>query len=201
MALQADNEGFSDIAFQGQEAPGDERLLVKFYFKPRQNPGKSKEAGRPIFEEREYISIMVPGNKDSIIERPVSDIERKRFPRHYHAFQQNKEQAPDGTPLSDWPGITRSQVEELKFAHVHTVEQLAEVSDVNAQSFMGIQKLKARAKLFIEAAEDNAITERLASELEERDATIAALQSQMGEMIAEMKELKQSVVPNSGGDD
>jgi len=200
MGLQADQEGFSDVAFSEQgTAPGDERLLVRFFLKPRENPAKSKEAGRPIFEDREYLSIMVPGNKDSIIERPVSELDIRRFPRHYKAFQENREQTVEGTPLSSWPGITRAQVEELKFLNISTVEQLAGIADVHAQNFMGIQRLKTRAKLFMESAGDNAINEKTAAALEEKDARIAALEVQMAEMAEALKEAH--AISDSSGDD
>jgi len=201
MALQADYEGFSAMALGGAEKPGDDRLLVKFFYKSKENPTKSAEAGRPIFEDREYISIMVPGQKDSIVIRPVSDLEKRRFPRHYQAFIMKQDEVVEGTPLEDWPGITRSQVEELKYFNISTVEQLAEVSDSNAQKFMGIQMLKKRAALYIEAAKDNAVTEKLAAELQERDDRISSLEATIQDMSQNIKELREGdSVPDSGGD-
>ena len=202
MALQTDTEGFSAMALgNSQEKPGDEQLLVRFYPVPKENKSKSEEAGRPIFEEREYISIMVPGNKDSIIERPVSDLDRARFPRHYAAFKDNRAQEVEGTMLASWPGITRAQVEELRFLNIVTVEQLAGMSDTHTQKFMGLSGLKTRAKLFMEAAASNSNNEKTAAALEEKDQKIAGLEGQIAELTRAFAELKESnAVPDSSGD-
>ncbi len=187
---------------QGNMRPGDETLLVRFYLRSLQNEQKSEEAGRPIFEDVEYISIRVPGNKNSSIERPIRKDDLERFPRHYQAFKNREEAVVEGTPLESWPGVTRSQVEELRFFNVHTVEQLAEISDSNAQNFMGIQLLRTRAKTFLEAAKENANNEKMAAELASRDEQIAALQNTVSEMAEELKALrtgsKDDSVRNSG---
>lgn len=200
MSAELDQEGFSEIAFaQQNQRPGDDHLLVRFYMRPKQNEAKSTEAGRPIFEETEYINILTPGNKDNIIDRPVSDIERRRFARAYAAFKAEAEQQPEGTPLASWPGITRSDVEELKYINIVTVEQLAELADVHATNFMGIQQLKTRAKLFIESAQSNAINEGTAAALEEKDAQIAALQQQVNDMQTALAEVKEANAVSDGG--
>ena len=68
---------------------------------------------------------MVPGDKCSIVDRPASAEDKARFPKHYAAFQGNNEDLVQGTPLETWPQLTRSQVEEMRYFHVRTVEQLA----------------------------------------------------------------------------
>ena len=49
------------------------KCVVQFRVHPFQDPVKSAEAGRPIFVDREYIRIMAPGNKDSVMDRPVRE--------------------------------------------------------------------------------------------------------------------------------
>lgn len=159
---------------------GDEFLLVKFFKHPRLNPQKSNEAGRPIHEETDYIQIMQPGNKDSIIIRPAMDMDKTRFAEHFRKYEAREDQTDlEGTLLADWAGITRSQVEELKFLNIRTVEQLANVSDSNAQNVMGIQFLKQKAVNYMEASKDDATVEALASakaEIEELRAMVKAIQ-------------------------
>lgn len=175
-------------AMEGNRHAGDEKLVVQFFMRPRKNSRKSKEAGRPIFEEREYIRIMVPGNKDSIVCRPVSDMERQRFARQYRDWQDRRNDAEqvEGTPLSEWPGVTRSQCEELAHFKVYTVEQLAGLSDTNTQGMMGIALIREKAKAYLEAAETEAAAEeiaalrseneRMAKTLEQLNARIAMLE-------------------------
>ena len=49
--------GTTDMAMNSQRSHGDETLLVKFFTHPKQNQLKSKEAGRPIFEDVPYIFL------------------------------------------------------------------------------------------------------------------------------------------------
>ena len=181
MAFDAER---SNSGNSGPQA-GDERLYVKFFYHPRKNELLSTQEGRPIYEDREYIEITVPGNRDMVVCRPISDIERERFPRHYAAFRNKAAQPNDGTPLNIWPALTKAQVEEMKFFNVHTVEQLAGMSDEQSQKFMGIQNLRTRARAFLEESGKSAAAEKLSSELAKRDEEISALKAQMEEILKE----------------
>ena len=124
----------------------DEQLLVKFFVKPRQDPRQTAEAGRPVFVDTEYVEIRIPGSRDAIC-RPASPRDIARFDRHYAAFKSRTEAPETGTPLVEWPLITRSQAEELSFHNVKTVEQLVSMSDQNATQFMGISTQAARKRV------------------------------------------------------
>ncbi len=54
---------------------------------------------------------------------------------------------------------------------------------------MGISQLKRRAQAFIEASEGNAVGEKLAAELEDRDNEIAALKEGMADLTAKIETL------------
>ncbi len=153
----------TDLAMNNSRYHHDDRLLVKFFMHPRLNQVKTKEAGRPIYEEKPYIQIMQPGNKDSIVIRPARDMDKHRFAEHWRKFEARESQdTVEGTRLEDWPAITRSQAEELKFLNVKTVEQLAGMSDVNAQNVMGLNMLKQKAVKFMETSAANATAEKFA---------------------------------------
>lgn len=177
----------------GGPQPGDEKLYVKFFWHPRKNDTKSAEEGRPIYEDREYVEITIPGNRDNIISRPASEMDKARFPRHYAAFLNKSTQPNEGTPLGSWTLLSKSQVEELKFFNVHTVEQLAGMADAQAQKFMGISSLRANARAFLEESGKAAAASRLAAELAKRDEEIAALRAQMDEIVKERAAEKVSV--------
>ncbi len=148
----------------------DNTLLVRFFKHPRQNEAKSKEEGRPIFEETDYIQIMQPGNKDSIVTRPATMRDKDRFAEHYRKYQAREDDDHiEGTLLEQWPGMSRAQVEEFKFLNIRTVEQLANMSDSNAQGIMGINTLKQKAAAYLEAAKDSAVVEQLAEQKNEND--------------------------------
>ena len=189
MLAEADM-GITQMAMSdGSQNQGDEQLLVVFYIHPKQNEEKSKQAGRAIFEDREYIRIIQPGNKENIIERPASEMDIQRFPRHYQAFKQRtgNEELIEGTRLEEWPALTRSQVAELKYMNVMTVEQLANLSDANAQGFMGINLLKQKAKAFLEVSETNKAAEEL-TELRNQNALLMEKMEAMQSEFAAMQE-------------
>lgn len=155
----------------------DNKLYVEFFRKPVLHPGKSKEEGRAIFEETDYIRIYVPGDKSSVVERPVTYMDAERFADRYKKWQAGQSDAVVGTPLSALPGMTPSKVEEYKFFKVMTVEQLAEANDNLGQKFMSFQQDKQRAKNFLEVAKNNAPIEQMNAELQKRDAEIENLRS------------------------
>ena len=151
----------TDVAFNNSNRfRGDEHLLVKFFTHPKQDAEKSLAEGRPIYRETTYIQIMSPGNKDSIVIRPATAEDKARFPEHFRRFTARESQEHvEGTLLEDWAGISRSQVEELKFLNVKTVEQLANLNDASAQNVMGVAGLKQRAQKFIEGEDSKALKE------------------------------------------
>jgi hypothetical protein len=184
MALAEADMGITTQAM-GQ---AEEKAMVQFFMQPKKNGPKSKAAGRPIFEDREYIKIMTPGNKDNIPVSPVTDIHRKRFAPQYKRWLESRDsdQAVEGTPLSEWPGVSRTQVEELRYFNVHTVEQLVELSDANSQGFMGINALKTRAKAYLDAADKQSIVDERTRLLEENEE----MKGQIAEMQAAIRALK-----------
>lgn len=167
---------------------GDDALLVRFFMRPHKDETQSREQGRPIFVEKPYIEIMQPGNKDSIVSRPARDSDRERFPKHWRKFEERQqEEHIEGTLLEEWPGISRAQVEELRYFNVRTLEQLVAMSDSNAQGIMGINLLKKRAEAYLEAAEIEAAAEELA----ERDARIEELEATLAKMAARIEALEE----------
>lgn len=165
---------------------GDARLYVEFYRKPVMHPGKSQEAGRAIYEETDYIKLAVPGDKLSMVDRPVNSMDASRFADRYAKWKAGQQEAVTGTPLSSLPNMTPAKVEEYKFFNIVTVEQLAEAPDGVGQKFMGFNGDKNRAKAFLEVAKNNAPLERMTTELQQRDAKIEELMTRIDAMQAQM---------------
>jgi Zn-dependent metalloprotease len=194
--LQEAEYGLTDIAMNPSRFQGDEFLLVKFYMHPRYMTGKSEQSGRPVYEETEYLQIMKPGDRDNVIQRPATKMDKQRFAEHYRKFKAREDQESfEGTLLEEWPAITRSQAEELKFLNIRTVEQLANVADNYAQNIMGVNVLKSKAKAFIEAADKNATNEALAdanAQIEELRQQIAAMRTEpVEEVVEEVEEVEE----------
>jgi hypothetical protein len=173
----------------------DDRLIVRFFLHPVQDEAASAEQGRPIYTEKEYIEIRVPGAIDDIITRPVWEQDYQRFPRQYAQFKNQEKQSITGTPLASWPAISAPQVKELEHFNIVTVEQLANLPDTVSNRVMGFYGLKQRAKDFLEASKDSAHLTVLRKELEEKDGKIAMLENLTKDLAKRLEALE------SGGDD
>jgi hypothetical protein len=115
--------GMTSSAFNTGSVVGDDQLYVRFYLKQTQNKAKTLEEGRPIFEDLPWIEIHQPGNKLSSTDRPATEADKRRFAKHWRAFSDlENQEVLTGTPLEQWPGITRSQIEELKYLKIRSIE-------------------------------------------------------------------------------
>lgn len=185
--LQEADMALTNAAMTGDRYAGDDKVFAQFFSKPVQNAKKSDEAGRPIFEDRDYIKIIVPGDKSNIVSRPARDTDKVRFPRQWAAYENQQEQPLEGTPLAEWPAITRSQVEELKFMGIHTVEALVSMPDTN--NFMGAASMREKAKVWLEQAAADAPVQEMAAQIEALNERIAELE---GEETDEYEEIQDS---------
>ena len=198
---QLDDMNFTEIAMgpevqqQQQNMPNKHGLFAEFYMEAVRDNAASLEAGHPKFKDLPYVMIMVPGDKSSIVRRPVRtgqhpDHDNNRFHNEYVAFMQNEKAPLDGLPLAEWPILMKSQVLELNHFGIKTVEHLAELTDTNVQKFMGLATLREKARTYIEASKSDAPFQKLHAEIESRNGQINELQNTMKQMMEELKELK-----------
>ena len=190
----------SEFDFQDPNGPKSP-AIPQFYVEPMKMEFKSKEAGRPIFEDREYVRIIIPGDRRTQVVEMVNDEHKARWPKHYEAFKAGLEAPSEGTPLKDWPPISRSQVEELAYHHVRTLEQLAGVDDLKLQNLgMGMHHLRAQARLSLEmAAKGTAPLSKLIAENERLNAEVVRLTRELTESNTELRILKDRKEPTHAG--
>jgi hypothetical protein len=172
-----------------------EKLFVRFDVRPVKNDTVSAKEGRPIFEDREYIEIMVPGDRGNTVHREVRDEDKQRFAPAYRAWKADAASGGlVGTPLEHWPLIAKSEVEELKYFKCHTVEQLAGMSDGNLNNVGPLTELRRKAQAFVQAAKEAAPVAKLTAELEQRDQKIAALQQQLDDIVKRLPKPEESAM-------
>ena len=74
----------SDLAnpeFVGARNP-DDMLYVEFYWHEPVDKNKSEEQGKTIREDKQpFVRIMRPGDNTSILETPVRDSHKQRWPQ------------------------------------------------------------------------------------------------------------------------
>lgn len=175
----------------------DSKLFVRFSVEPVLNSMKSAEAGRPIFDEVEMITIITPGNNLSSVHAPMDAEYKLRFADRYHRWKIGQEEQVQGTMLASWGRLTVGQIAEMNALNIKTVEQLATLPDNIAQTFMGFHSIKQAAVDFIESSKDSATLTTLASELEVRDAQISMLQDQLNKLTAQADKTNKASLSNA----
>ena len=160
-------------------------LYVEFYEDALEIPFKSQQEGRPVYEQREFIRIIVPGDQTNIIDRPCNDQDRQDFPRQYARFQKGQGAVIDGTPLTQWPPVNKSQVKECEYHDIRSVEQLAAASDsVCMRMGMGYTELRNKAKAWLAAAKDASIVTQMSALNDQMKGEIEALKQQIAQLAA-----------------
>jgi len=197
LASDIDNPQFTGAV------PDTTGLGVRFYKDVRKNEFQSQQQGRPIFEEVTMVHIVLPGNNLFDIKEVVQERHKQRFPMQWAAFQ-NSQDGTDpmaiGTPLDQWPMISRAQAEELKGLRFFTVESIAGASDAVLQRMgmaggMAGHALRDRAIRFLEVAKGDAAVNRQAEEIErlrkEQQAKDAEHATQLAKMQQQIDALAQ----------
>jgi hypothetical protein len=162
----------------------DSSVYAEFYLGSILDQVESEKHGRPIYKSVDMLKMMFPGDNTRSWDKPVSLVpvgnrpaDPDRFPRQWAAYKAQQVQTQDGTPIEQWPPISRAQALTLKGMNVHTVEQLASVSDANL-NMMGMRQLRDNAKAWLDEAESGAETIRLRNQVEALQAQIEAMQNQ-----------------------
>jgi len=194
------------MAIESDISNADSRLAVQFYKKSVKQDIASDEAGRPIFKEFDFVKIMIPGDNLTEIDTYAQESHKQRFPRQWAHYQNQVAGHQDiiGTPLEQWPQVTRSQAEELRGLKFHTVESIADCSDQQLQRIgmvagMSPHNFREKAKAFLNLASESAEVSAREAELQalkaendkikaETDAKLAAMQEQMSALLAAVAE-------------
>jgi hypothetical protein len=196
------------MAIESDISNPDSRLTVKFYKRPVKLEDESIAQGRPIFQEFDFIKILVPGDALTEIDTYVTEGHKSRFPIQWANYmnRQGSELSFNGTPLSEWPQISVSQAEELKGIKFHTVEAIAHASDQQLQKIgmiagMSPHNFRERAKTFLNLAKESADVSKRDEELaqlreenakikSETEAKLNLMQEQMAALLSAVGEKK-----------
>lgn len=177
--------------FQGAIPNPDQLLFVQFYWHEPIDKWKTREASEKAGKYVEvkgprqiFVRIMQPGNQTSMMEVPLRESHKQRWPDRWLAWQISEgmidggENMP-GWKVEEWKELNESQVRELKYLRFHTVEMIAGATDAQVQKLgMGGLGMREKAK--------QALREKLSADLRQQDAAkdkeIADLRAKMEEM-------------------
>ena len=188
--------------FVGATNP-DAMLAVEFYWhEPLDKWGSevaTQEAGRRVEKKlprQPFVRISRPGDNTSILEAPVREVHKQRFPEKWLYFQLSEgliDGAADipGFKLDEWTYLDDKpeQKRDLKYLRFLTVEQLAGASDGQIQRIMGGLGLREMAKQALReklGADVKAQIEAKDKQLAEQGEAIEALKAQMNALLDRM---------------
>lgn len=186
----------NNTQFVGAMTP-DRLLKATFYRKEEKNEFESEKQGRPIYQEYDFVRIEIPGRLDTVIETYVRPEHIQRFPGDWALYKEGLENIKvAGTPVDQWPIISRSEAEELKGMKFYSVEQIANASDMQKQILgMRASFLVQKAQAFLAAAHDAALVQSQAAELERKAQVEADLRAEMKRMSEQMQEMAKEIEP------
>lgn len=164
------------MPFLNGKTEDDSSLIVRFFVSPKLMGAKSEAAGRPIYEDREFVEIKIKGQDKQVVVHEVNEHYRNRFPIAYALFQRQKPAPVVGTPIEQLPGIGPSMAHSLKGLNLRTVEDLAAVTDENTiqRIGMGARDMITRAKAWL-------------SQATERESKLAEENERLRKMLAEVQ--------------
>jgi hypothetical protein len=157
---------------------------ARFYYVPKKNEAQSAAEGRPVFEDKEYVELIAAGNSTNIIRRPIYESDKRLYREEYKMFKSGDEEQIVGTRLTEIPWLTRSQVEELMYRKIRTLEGLADVSDHDC-NIPGMLDLRRKAQAWLDKAKEAAPFTAMQAEMEAMRAELAALKAQQGAQVNE----------------
>lgn len=180
------------MALPSDEQNADSRLQVRFYKRAVQQEAETLAAGRPIYKEFDFVHICVAGDSLTEIDTYVTPQHKTRFPIQWAQYQNrlgSDDQEIVGTPLNEWPLVSKSQAEELRGMKFHTVEAIANASDQQLQRIgmaagMSPYAFRDKAKAFLNRATTDA-------EADKREQEIAALKEEIAKKELESVKMKQ----------
>lgn len=170
---------------------GDDSLFVVFYMGTIKNEDKSIDQGRPIIDDVECCRIIVPGDKNSVIDRPATHSDKQRFAKQYGMFKQGMKEDDQisGTRLNEWPFLTRGQCEEFRYLGIRTVEQLADVRDDIVSKVPGLVQLKQHAGVWLGKTKNAAEAAKQAKVMTDQANRISSLEEVVRDQAARLEKM------------
>jgi hypothetical protein len=172
----------------------------------------SEREGRPMYDDVIYVEVISPGSRDStpvfelirypneqsVNKEPLFGIKYQELKSYVESFIKDDEvdSALSGTPLKQWPEISRTMISTLRAQNIYTVDALAALPDTKL-SVVGPdgRTWRTKAQAYIEAAKGSAHATKLAADLERAQEDIKARDEEIKELSARLTRMETSLNP------
>ncbi len=174
-------------------ADEDKLTIPQFKIMTQKNDAKSKEAGRPIFDDVEVVEVRSAGDRLMIKVFPAHAFARwvttpegdqvpqtyaERWPAQYKRFKEGHVQIAEGTPIDELPFLSAARRSELRALSIHTAEAILALDGANLKTLgMWGRELKAQVKAYMDNAAGSATATALAQEVDQLKQLVASLQA------------------------
>jgi len=180
--------------FVGAHDP-DAGLYVEFYWHEPVDKWASEDAsakaGKRVIikgQKQPFVRVMRPGDQTSIIETPVREDHKQRWPQKWLYWQMQEGQVNEGEnipgwKLEEWPYLQDKPqlIRELKFARFYTVDQVAGASDAQVQRMgIGGEGIRQTARVDLRERVGKEVTDQLKA----KDAELNEMKERMAKLEA-----------------
>lgn len=186
-----------NLQFEATEKPGVLQLksigrqFVKFYHKKFYNAFQTSQTGQPVWEEKLMVKIVTPGDKTEY-DGLAHDYHKRAYFVQYTRFREGKGE-PEGTPIEHAEFLLGPESVDLKYLGVHTIEQMAEASDVLCEQVTRGYELREHARVWCKITHGQSLldsTKKMSAELSAARDQIVRLEAENTKRDVEMAELK-----------
>lgn len=165
----------------------DGNVVVPFFYtKAVEDPVATKEAGRPIYNDMEFVEYRFAGNRYLNLHFPAHEMHERvngedithamRWPDQYAQFKRDGVNEISGTPLEELTFLTNAERSELKALKIYTAEALSQIDGPTIKSLGGKgYRYKEQAEAYINQGAGAAGVAKLVGEMEAMRAEIERL--------------------------
>ena len=126
----------------------------------------------------EVVTLRIAGDNLSQAVVPVDDVIRERFADEYSAWKKDGAAVDPRTSLKAWGVFNAKQIADLELHNVHTVEDIAALSDSNVHVLgVNAQRMRDRAIAFLSCGGDSLTLRQLQAENRSMKTEIAELRA------------------------
>jgi hypothetical protein len=174
-------------------AANDALVVPRFYIHTTKNDVKSREEGRPIFDDMEVVEVRFAGDRNKVSVFPAHAIcgeaqdedgnthkitYAERWADQYKRFKAKSQQIAAGTPVDELPFLTQAKRSELKALSIYTAEALAALDGQPLKNLgQGGRDMKNQAQAYLDRAAGTADVVKMAAEIDDLRRTVAELQA------------------------
>lgn len=178
--MDADLESLAMMQRQNPRATPP--LPATFEVEALYDDAESKRTGKPVYRDREMVTIKV-GALDTV-RREVTDDDKRTYAAQYVAWKKSSgpDEGIEGFPLSQWAQIPGKAVVKTFAAYeIRAVEQLANVTDSVLERIGPYKQLRQLARDWVADAQKQAPLVKLRAENEELRGRVTALEQMVKE--------------------